>query len=89
MVGELCGLSGGIGSEGLVGKDDGLTRVSESCLDFGSKYTLTLFLEACIREIVRFRASFTNLQLGFLEVFPLLILLSRTRSHNPSGWPLP
>lgn len=26
MVGELCGLSGGIGSEGLVGKDDGLDQ---------------------------------------------------------------
>ena len=63
-------------------------RVSES-LDLGLTHTLTLCLEACVREIVRFRASLTNLQLGFLEVFPLLNLLSRTRSHNPSGWPLP
>ena len=52
-------------------------RVSDSNLDLGLERTLllTLCLETCVREIVRLGASFADLQLGFLEVFPLFILL--------------
>lgn len=57
------------------------SRVSELSVKFGLVHPLTLCLEACVREIFRLGASFTNLQLGFLEVFPLLILLFCTRPH--------
>ena len=60
-------------------------RVSDLDLDSGPENTLTLCLEACGSEIVGFGASFTNLQLGFLEVFPLFIFLFRTRTHSSSG----
>ena len=46
---------------------------------------LTLCLETCVCEIVRLGASFADLQLGFLEVFPFLILLFCTRSHLLAG----
>lgn len=63
--------------------------VSGLSLDVGLECTLTLCLETCVCEIVRLGASFADLQFGFLEVFPLRILLFRTRSHLLSGWPLP
>ena len=62
-----------------------LMRVSYLDLDSDLGDALTLCLEACGCEIVGFRASFTNLQLWFLEVFPLFILLFRTRTHSSSG----
>ena len=57
-------------------------RVRDLSLDLDFEHALTLCLETCVREIVRFCASFTNLQLGFLEVFALFVLLSCTRSHS-------
>ena len=45
-------------------------------LDLGD--SLTFGLEACVREIVRFGPSFTNLQLGFRKVLSFFILLLRT-----------
>ena len=56
--------------------------VSDLDLDSHLENALTLCLEACGCKIVGFGASFTNLELGFLEVFLLLILLFRTRTHS-------
>ena len=64
-------------------------RVSDLYLDLDLEDILTLCLEACVREIVRFGPSFTNLQLGFFEVFPLFILFFCARSHSSSRWPTP
>ena len=56
--------------------------VSELSLHLSLEHILTFCLEACVCEVVRFGTSFADLQLGFLEVFPLFILLSCTRSHS-------
>lgn len=64
-------------------------RVSDSSLDWDLEHTLTLCFETRVREIVRFRASFTDFQLGSLEVSFLLLLLSCTRSHGSSRSPSP
>ena len=57
-------------------------RVSLLGLPNWLEHTLTLCFETCICEIVRFGAGFTNLELGFLEVFPLFIPFLCTRSHS-------
>ena len=62
-----------------------LMRISDLDRNARLEDALTLCFEACGCEIVGFRASFTNLQLWFLEVFPLFILLFRTRTHSSSG----
>ena len=59
-------------------------RVSDLSIELSLEHTLTLCFEARVCEIVRFAPGFTNLELRFLEVFPLFILLFCTRSHSSS-----
>ena len=63
--------------------------VSDLGLHIRLEDTLTLCFETCVREIFGFGAGFTNLELGFLEVFPLFILFLCTRSHSSSRWRRP
>ena len=64
-------------------------RVSVLGLHIRLEHTLTLCFKTRVCEIVRFGAGFTNLELGFLEVFPLFILFLCTRSHSSSRWRCP
>ena len=60
------------------------SRVNSLNLYPGPDYLLTFCFEACVGKIVGFGSSFTNFQLGFLEILSLFILLFATQSHSSS-----